>query len=126
MKCTHCDGSGEEPLAVEPKKLDYKSAALEIRAAAKLRRAQAREWGGVPRMQKLVIDDARDMTIVAKHLLAGDAKSAARTAGNMDTEARDYIPDTAWKFIHTVLAQAEQDALVVAAGGQVPARGEAV
>jgi hypothetical protein len=50
-------------------------------------------------MKRMFIADAKDMRIVAAHLLAGDAKAAARTAGNMDTAARESIPGAAWNFM---------------------------
>ncbi len=100
MKCKRCHGTGEEK---GPERVlllcQYKTAAREIREAAKFRRAQASEFVGEPDMQRMFIGDAKDLRLVAKYLLAGDAGSAARTAGNMDTAARDSIPEAAWNFM---------------------------
>lgn len=100
MRCTHCGGSGEEPRRVAPVQHTFKSAAKEIRDEAKERRKDTKHWPGEPDMQKMVIQDARDMREVAKLLGAGDAKAARSKAGNMDTAARDHIPQAAWDFMN--------------------------
>lgn len=100
MNCTHCKGSGEEPRRVAPVEHTFKSAAKEIRDEAKKRRADVKHWPGEKDMQRMVIQDAKDMRGVASLLGAGDAKAAAEKAGNMDTAARDYIPQAAWEFMH--------------------------
>jgi hypothetical protein len=99
MRCFHCNGSGEEPVRVAPVEHTFKSAAKEIRDAAKERRAEVSTWKGEPEMQEMVIADAKDMRQVAKLLGAGNALAAANKAGGMDTAARDNIPEDAWNFM---------------------------
>ena len=99
MKCFNCKGTGEEPRRVAPVQHNFKSAAKEIRDEAKKRREDVKNWPGEKDMQRMVIQDARDMREVAKLLGAGDAKAASSKAGGMDTAARDYIPQAAWDFM---------------------------
>lgn len=100
MRCIHCNGSGEEPVRVAPVQHSFKSAAKEIREAAKGVRAKVSNWPGEKDMQNMCIEDARDMREVAKLLGAGNALAASSKAGGMDTAARDRIPDAAWDFMH--------------------------
>lgn len=98
-KCFRCNGSGEEPVIKARVEHGFKSAAKEIRDEAKRRRQDVKQWPGEPDMQKMVIQDAKDMREVAKLLGAGDARGAAYKAGGMDTAARDHIPQDAWDFM---------------------------
>lgn len=104
MKCTHCKGTGEEPLRVAPVEHTFKTAAKSIRDEAKLRRSNGiKLWSGEKNMLEMVTQDARDMREVAKLLGAGDAEAALAKAGNMDTAARDHIPQDAWDFMDEVI-----------------------
>jgi hypothetical protein len=115
MKCTHCQGSGEETRRVAPVQHTFKSAAKEIRDEAKERRGDVKHWPGQKDMQRMVIQDARDMREVAKLLGAGDAKAAASKAGGMDTAARDHIPQAAWEFMQEQAEEKDRRNPIVAA-----------
>ena len=94
--CTKCGGSGRE--SGERSSLTFQSAAKLIREAAKDVREGAKDWEE-PDMRAMFISDAKDLRNVAKVLLAGDAKKAYSLAWDMDTAARDHIPQAAYEFM---------------------------
>lgn len=74
--------------------------AKELREAAKkvLDRG-LRTWKGEEDMLSMVRGDVRDMRIVAKHILANKLTEARNHASQMDTAARDHIPDSVYDWL---------------------------
>ncbi len=69
-----------------------------MQKAAERKFAQAKEQDD-PGMMSMYAGDAEDMFKIAAIMQDGDYPAAYEKAGNMDTAARDEIPDKVYEFL---------------------------